>query len=168
MDLLLGRALRLDVICVRGHGGPGDLRVGLVVVAAVDGEVVRAAVAVAPAASGLVAQGGVAGQVSDVVGDVVVGGQIGLVEVVGLAVDGHLGVDQHGFRGRWALGVTYWVSDHGVVGRRGSAWGRRGIGCQSSDVGSFHRRHCNGEENGGNECQEALLERHVVLVFLDL
>lgn len=73
MDLLLGRALILDGICVVSHGGPGDLGVGLIVVAAVDGEVVRAAVAVAPAAAGLVAQGGVAGQVSDVVGDVVVG-----------------------------------------------------------------------------------------------
>lgn len=119
MDLLLSRALRLDVIRIVSHGGPGDLGVDLVVVAAVDGEVVRAAVAVAPAAAGLVAQGGVARQVFDVVDDVVVGGQVGLVEVVDLAVDGDLGVGSACFQPALGLtlAVTYWVSDHGVVGR---------------------------------------------------
>lgn len=111
MDHLLSRALILDGICVVSHGDPGDLRVGLVVIAAVDGEVVRAAVAEAPAAAGFVAQGGVASQVSDVVGNVVVDAQIGLVELGDLAVDRDLGVDQHVFRecvlgfGRCLLGL---------------------------------------------------------------
>lgn len=91
MNFLLACALSLDGICVRGHGRPGDLCVGLVVVAAIDGEVARAAVAEAPASAGFVAQGSVARHVPDVVCDLVIGTQIGPFKLVDLAVDGDLG-----------------------------------------------------------------------------
>lgn len=90
MDFDLGRALVLDAVRELCHGGPGDLHLGLVVVAAVDGKIDRTAVAEAPAPAGFGAQGGVAGQVPEVVGDLVVGGQKGPRIVRDVAVDGNL------------------------------------------------------------------------------
>lgn len=91
----LDRAFPLDGISIRGHGGPGDLRVGLVVVAAVDGEVARTAVAKAPAPARFVAQGGIAGHVPEVVCDLAVGTQIGPLKIWDLTVDGDLVASQH-------------------------------------------------------------------------
>lgn len=69
------------------------------------------------------------------------------------------------------LVITYWVLglgkgdiDHG----RSSAGGRGGVGCQSSGVGKVHGCHCDGEEEGSNQCQDVLLERHCAFVLLDL
>jgi hypothetical protein len=113
MNSLLAGALPFDSICVLGHGGPGDLRVGLFVVAPVDGQVARTAVAEAPAPARFVAQGGVAGRVPEVVCDLVVGTQIGPLKVVYLTVDGDLGVSQRNRR------LWLWVTLTGsLVGKK--------------------------------------------------
>jgi hypothetical protein len=68
------RALCLDGIRVCGHGGPGDLRLDRIVVAAVDANIVLTAVAKTPATPRSTAQGSVARYVPDVVCDLVVVG----------------------------------------------------------------------------------------------
>lgn len=87
-------ALALDLLGVPGNGGPGDLDVLLHVVAAVDASAVGAAVAQAPAAAVLVAEGDVAREAVEVLEAVLEGVLAGGAVVGDVADDLDLFISQ--------------------------------------------------------------------------